>query len=137
MIDILVAILMVVGAFFMLIASVGLLRMPDLYMRMSANTKSVTLGVGILLLALALYFGEVGVASRALATIAFLALTIPISSHLIGRAAYLSGVELWEDTIADELRELYSEPAAHSRSDVGDEPPHRTERREDDVTGSK
>jgi multicomponent Na+:H+ antiporter subunit G len=123
--EILISSLLVLGSFFMLTAAIGILRMPDLYMRMSANAKSVTLGVGTLLLALALHFQEVGVASRALATIAFIAMTVPVSSHLIGRAAYLSGVELWEKTIADELRELYPEGAPHAEPvSFGDEPPH-------------
>lgn len=124
MIEILVILLQVVGAFFMLIAAIGLLRMPDLYTRMSANTKSVTLGMGILLIALALHFRDAGVAGRAIAVIAFIGLTVPIASHLIGRAAYLSGVELWKETQVDELRELYPEGTLKSSTTQGEEPLH-------------
>ena len=126
--EIVISILLVLGAFFMLTAAIGILRMPDLYMRMSANAKSVTLGVGILLIALALHFRDPGVTSRALATIAFIAMTVPISSHLIGRAAYLSGVELWSETLRDELRDLYPEGAPHvEAASFRDEPPQPSE----------
>ncbi len=100
-----IAALMVVGALFMLVAALGIVRMPDVFTRMSCNAKSVTIGLGFLLLAFMLHFREFGVGSRALATIAFIALTIPVASHRIGRSAYLSGVTLWKGTIKDELGE--------------------------------
>lgn len=101
------AVLIVVGAFFMLVAAIGIVRMPDLYLRMSATSKAATLGGGLVLLATAFYFNELGVTSRALAAIAFLLFTAPIAAHVIGRAAYLTGVPLWERTACDELRERY------------------------------
>lgn len=103
-------ILMVFGVFFILIAGIGLLRMPDLYLRMSAATKASTLGLGLILLGTAVYFGELGVASRALATIIFVFLTAPVSAHMIGRAAYSNGVPLWEGSEVDELKGRYDEP---------------------------
>lgn len=102
------AILMVVGAVFMLLAAVGILRMPDLFLRMSATTKAATLGVSSMLLAAAVHFGELGITSRALATIVFVLLTAPVAAHMIGRAAYLVGVPLWEGTVVDELRGRYN-----------------------------
>jgi multicomponent Na+:H+ antiporter subunit G len=105
MIDLLVLALMIAGALFMLVAALGIVRMPDVFMRMSCNAKSVIIGLTLLLLAFTLHFREIGVGSRALATIVFIALTVPVASHRIGRSAYLRGVELWEGTIRDELRE--------------------------------
>jgi multicomponent Na+:H+ antiporter subunit G len=99
--------LLVVGSAFALLAAVGVLRMPDLFTRMQAATKSTTLGVGCILLAVAVYFGELGVTARALLTIAFLLLTAPIAAQMIGRAAYVVGVPLWKDTVIDELRERH------------------------------
>ncbi len=107
MIEILVCILMVTGAFFMFVAGLGLVRMPDLYMRMSCSTKAGTIGVGALLLALAIHFADFGVAARAVATIGFIFLTAPVGSHRIGRIAYLVGVPLWKNTIADEFKDVY------------------------------
>ncbi len=100
-------ILVLIGAAFALIAGVGILRMPDLYTRMSATTKVATLGVGSTLLAVAVYFGELGVATRALAAIAFVFLTAPVAAHMIGRASYFVGVPMCPETAMDELRGHY------------------------------
>ncbi len=105
--EILVAALMVVGAFFMFVAGLGILRMPDLFMRMSCSTKAGTIGLGTLLLSLTLYFLDFGVATRAVATIGFIFLTAPVGSHRIGRIAYLVGVPLWVKTGKDELKGIY------------------------------
>ena len=105
--EILISVLLVIGSFFMLVAGLGMLRMPDLFLRMSCSTKAGTIGVGTLLFTLALYFFDLGVATRALATICFIFLTAPVGAHRIGRIAYLVGVSLWEGTIKDELRGVY------------------------------
>lgn len=102
--EIVIAILLVAGAGFIFIAALGMVRMPDIFTRMSCIAKAATLGLGLLLLGLAIHFGELGVASRALATIGFVILTTPVASHRIGRVAYLDGAPLWEGTIRDELR---------------------------------
>ena len=105
--EILISILLVVGSFFMLVAGLGMMRMPDLFLRMSCSTKAATIGVGTLLFALALYFANLGVATRALATIGFIFLTAPVGAHRIGRIGYLGGVALWDGTIKDELKGVY------------------------------
>ena len=109
--EILIAILLVVGSFFMLVAGLGMLRMPDLFLRMSCSTKAGTIGVGTLLFTLALYFENLGVTTRALATICFIFLTAPVGAHRIGRIAYLVGARLWEGTIKDELKGVYPSDA--------------------------
>ncbi len=93
-----------IGVFFMLVASIGILRMPDIFLRMSASSKASTLGVTSLLVATALHFGELGVTSRALATVIFMLLTAPVAAHILGRAAYFVNVPLWQRTWVDELR---------------------------------
>ena len=96
--------LMLTGAFFMFVSGVGIVRMPDLYMRMSATTKSATIGVSCMLLSAAFYFADdLSSAARILAIIVFLFLTAPVAAHMIGRAGYYSGSELWEHTGKDEL----------------------------------
>lgn len=99
--------LILVGAFFMFLAGLGMLRMPDLFLRMSSTTKAGTLGAGLILLGAAIYFDNFGVYTRALATIIFLLLTAPVAAHMIGRAAYFDGVPLWEGTVQDDLRRHY------------------------------
>lgn len=112
-VEVFIAILMIVGAIFVLVASLGLLRLPDLYARMSATTKAATLGVGFVLLAMALFFNELSIAARALAVIVFIGLTAPVAAHRIARAAYFNGCPLWEGTVIDELRGRY-DPQTHT-----------------------
>jgi len=100
-------IMMAAGVFFIVIAGVGLLRMPDMFLRMSTATKASTLGLGLILLGTAVYFWELGITSRAIATSVFVLLTAPVSAHMIGRAAYSDGVPLWEETKQDDLKEYY------------------------------
>ena len=127
--DVLSLVLFLVGTFFMVLAGIGLLRMPDLFLRMSASTKASTLGAGFILLAAALYFEDLGTTSRALATIVFIFLTAPVAAHRIGRAAYFNGVPLWEGTKRDDLsghydirtHELESDPCEDFPGDDCDE----------------
>jgi multicomponent Na+:H+ antiporter subunit G len=95
------------GVVFIFIAGIGIIRMPDLYLRMSVSTKAATLGLGLLLLGTALHFSRLGVSTRAIATIIFVFLTGPVAAHMIGRAAYSDGVPLWERTRIDELEGQY------------------------------
>lgn len=100
-------VLILLGAGFMILSGLGILRLPDLYMRMSATTKTATSGVGCILLATAIHFDDVGVTSRAIATLVFLFLTAPIAAHMIGRTAYITGVKLWKGSVCDELKGRY------------------------------
>lgn len=99
--------LLIIGTLFMFVAGLGVLRMPDLYTRMSASTKASTLGVAFIMLGVLVHFGEATITTRALAIVLFLLLTAPVAAHLIGRAGYLSGAKLWEGTIVDELQGRY------------------------------
>lgn len=101
--EFIIALLLLSGAFFVLVASIGIIRFPDLMMRMHASTKAGTLGAGLILAATAVAFDDISVLTRALATIIFLLLTAPVAAHLIGRAAYYVGMDLWSGTITDEL----------------------------------
>jgi multicomponent Na+:H+ antiporter subunit G len=103
------AVLLVVGASFMLLAGLGVLRLPDLFMRLQASTKASTLGVGCLLLGVAIHFQDLGVTSRTVLVVGFFCLTAPVGAHLIARAAYAVGVPLWKGTIIDELSDQRSE----------------------------
>lgn len=98
---------LILGALFSLIASVGVLRMPDIFTRMHASAKSGTLGMGLILTAVAIHFNDAGVSVIALSTISFLILTAPIAAHIIARAAYFTGVPLWKGSVIDELRDQY------------------------------
>ena len=99
--------LLMIGAAFALLAGAGVVRMPDLFTRMQAATKASTLGIGSIVLAVAIHFGELGITTRALTVIIFVFLTAPVAAHMIARAAYFVGVPLWERTIIDELHGHY------------------------------
>jgi multicomponent Na+:H+ antiporter subunit G len=90
------------GAFFALIAGLGVLRLPDVLIRMHASTKAGTLGCGLILAAVALNFQEVSVTAKVVAGVLFLLLTAPIAAHMIGRAAVHTRVPLWRTRIDDE-----------------------------------
>ncbi|MTI95596.1 MAG: monovalent cation/H(+) antiporter subunit G [Firmicutes bacterium] len=88
MIDILVVILMVIGAFFFFVGALGLWRFPDVYSRAHATTKCDTLGGGLIILALALRLGSVTDALKLIAIIILIWITNATAAHVIGRAAY-------------------------------------------------
>ena len=96
------------GVFFVVVAGIGMVRMPDIFLRMSAATKAATLGLGLILVGTAVYFWELNIAVRAIATVVFVLLTAPVSAHMIARAAYSDGVELWEKTQVDQLKGRYT-----------------------------
>ena len=105
--QVVITVLLLIGALLMFIAAVGVIRMPDVLLRMSATTKAVTLGAGCMLAAAALHFDDLGITTRLLATIVFLMATAPIAVHMIARAAYLARVPLWKGMKLDELRDRY------------------------------
>ena len=102
MINIMVAFLLLSGAFFLLVAAIGILKLPDLYQRLHASSKAATLGVALLLLGAALHSGAVGIISRCLMTVVFFILTAPVGAHLIARAAYHRGEPLADKTLSDD-----------------------------------
>ncbi|MVZ64914.1 Na+/H+ antiporter subunit G [Sphingobacterium sp. DK4209] len=109
MIDIILAVLSTVGALSILFASIGVLRMPDFYLRLSVTVKASTLGVGLLLICAAIMFpDDVSVTTKSIAIIFFLILTAPIAAHMIGRAAYMTHTPLWKGTVVDELQGMYN-----------------------------
>lgn len=96
--------LIVLGAFLMFLAGLGVVRMPDLFTRMHASTKGASLGVAFLLIAAALSFQDLAVVTKALITAAFIFITAPVAAHVLGRAAYARKVPLWDKSVLDEAR---------------------------------
>nr|WP_041268001.1 monovalent cation/H(+) antiporter subunit G [Geobacillus genomosp. 3] len=103
----LVVLLVVAGALLTVISAIGALRLPDIYTRSHAISKSTTLGIMLILTGTLLHFWfrHDHVNSRLLLAIVFIFLTSPVSAHLISRAAYYSGVRPWEGTVRDDLAE--------------------------------
>lgn len=118
--EIVIAVLLVVGAFFALVASLGIIRMPDLYMRLSTTTKASTLGVSSLLLAAAAYFRKGSITALVIAIIVFVILTAPVAAHMIARAAYFIKVPLWKESLYDDLKDTLDEAGKKASAGPGD-----------------
>ncbi len=101
----LVAILLVVGAFFAFVAALGVMRFPDFYTRMHAATKAGAFGATLLLLAAAIHFGSVRAIVTSCFIIVFFYLTTPVAAQTLAQAAYRRGVSLWSKTGRDQLAE--------------------------------
>lgn len=108
-IEILSAIFLFLGAGFMFIAALGLVRFPDLFTRMHAASKAGSLGLGCILVGVAVAYPTPIVIAKCIMVLLFVFLTTPIAAHMIGRAAYLLKVPFWKGTVADELKGRYSE----------------------------
>jgi multicomponent Na+:H+ antiporter subunit G len=102
-----VGFLVLLGAFFSLVAAIGVIRLPDTYTRNHAASKSATLGVLCILLGLFMYYLLIDqhANARVLLGIVFVFITSPVAGHLIMRAAYNIGVPLWENSVHDDLKE--------------------------------
>ncbi|WP_281891111.1 monovalent cation/H(+) antiporter subunit G [Paenibacillus sp. YYML68] len=100
-----IAVLVLLGALLSLVSAFGLIRLPDVYLRSHAATKSSTLGVLAILLGAFLYFliFEDTASVRLLLGVVFVFITAPVAGHLVGRAAYRTGVPLWEKSVRDDL----------------------------------
>ena len=118
LVDWVYAFLLVSGGFFLFVASLGILRLPDVMTRMHASTKAGTLGAGLIFVAVAAHFGDMVTISVSALTIVFLLVTAPVAAHAIARAAYRMRVPLWKNTHLDEWKGHYT--------------PNRTERAEGD-----
>lgn len=107
MITYLMIFLLVLGSLVILIASIGLLKMPDIYLRMSASTIAATFGVATMLVGVALFFADIGIALHILGLIILLVLTVPVGAHTMGRSAYIAGLPMWNKTKHDALKNKY------------------------------
>lgn len=105
------SILTLSGSIFLFLGALGVYRMPDVYNRMQAGTKATTLGTMLTLLGIGIchyeWLGQIFI------LIMFIALTNPISSHALARAAHFKGIPLTEKSVTDKLKE--DETAAEAK----------------------
>lgn len=140
-VNVLTALALIGGLFFMFVGALGVVRFPDFYARSHAASKCVTLGMLGLLAALVLFVGTASTAptgeaqtevaeemragaagiaegpttattTKALLVLAFVFIAAPIGSHMLARAAHRARVPAWSGTLGDELAE--DEAAAHA-----------------------
>jgi multicomponent Na+:H+ antiporter subunit G len=83
------------GLCFTFLGCLGLIRMPEVYCRLQAATKSVTLGTGSILIASFILTGFSAIGMKAIVCLVFLFLNAPTSAHALGKASYISGIGPW------------------------------------------
>ena len=105
MIDIIGYILIVIGILFNIFGCIGLVRFPDVYNRLQAATKCVTLGTFLLLIGVALASDISALSMKAIICGIFILITSPTAAHAIAKGAHASGVELWEKSVVDKYAE--------------------------------
>lgn len=110
------ALVVLAGAVFLVLAAVGVLRMPDPYNRIQAGTKASTLGVVLALLGLGLY--EPTWLPKLAIIALFVVITNPLSSHALARAAHAAGVPLASETVGDELARSKEPPVPAAKENA-------------------
>lgn len=93
--NILTVLLIVTGSFFMLVGSIGVIRLPDFFTRSHATSKSDTLGIMLIILGLMVYEGFCLNSLKLLITFVFVAIANPVGAHALARAALSFGIKPW------------------------------------------
>lgn len=96
MIEIIGHFLLALGLCFTFLGCLGLVRMPDVYCRLQASTKCVTLGTGSILLAAFVLTGFSSIGMKALVALVFLLLNAPTAAHALSSASRKAGIKFWE-----------------------------------------
>jgi multicomponent Na+:H+ antiporter subunit G len=119
--DVVKVLCVLIGVFFIVVASVGVLRLPDFYSRIHAPTKAATLGLFFLLIAMSIAIPEPSVVMKSVLAMLFIGATAPVGAHILARAAYRNGVPAQGLGNLDE----YAAPVLRRKADPrGLEPEH-------------
>lgn len=105
MIELFAYVLLAVGSACALIGSMGIVRFPDVYNRLHANTVVVVGGAVMTIIGTGILYGLNVFTLKTLVIALFLFLTNPVGAHAIARAAHRSGVRLWKRSVVDKLEE--------------------------------
>lgn len=121
--NVLTAVALIGGLFFMLVGALGVLRLPDVYLRMIAASKCITLGISGMLLAAVFHFTLIGTSpdseagssalaasTKAVLVILFQFVAGPVGTHMLARAAHIDRVRMWSGTLSDDLAEDVIDP---------------------------
>lgn len=112
MIDVIVIVLILIGALLCLTASIGLLRFRDVPSRLHAATKPQVLGLILIAIAVGLSLGSWQVAAFLVPVVLIQLATAPLSAHMVGRQAYRNGTIDEQSLLVDELKDSQETPPA-------------------------
>lgn len=105
MLEIIAVVLIIIGITFDMFGSIGLIRLPDVYNRLQASTKCITLGTCSILLGVFLLKGFSAAGVKALMCMVFLLLTAPVSAHALAKAAHAAGIKPWHKGVCDKYEQ--------------------------------
>ncbi|MFH1801049.1 MAG: monovalent cation/H(+) antiporter subunit G [Candidatus Omnitrophota bacterium] len=94
-----------IGLAFDLFGCLGLIRLPDVYNRLQAATKCVTVGTCSILFGTFLIMGFTAAGLKSILCIWFLVLASPVAAHALARGAHRAGIKLWEKSVVDQYAE--------------------------------
>jgi multicomponent Na+:H+ antiporter subunit G len=97
--------LILLGVLFDLSGCIGLVRLPDVYNRVQAATKCVVLGTTLILVGSAVWLATPQAAAKVVLCALFIVITSATAAHALGRAAHLSGIQLWKRSVVDRYAE--------------------------------
>jgi len=115
--EIISAAFILIGSVFMLISSLGMIRLPDFYIRNSASTKAVVLGVLLVLTGVGIHYNETMIFIEIVAILFFIFLIAPLAAHIVARAAVITDVDFWKKTTLDGLKGYKEQLEKPQRSD--------------------
>ena len=96
-------VIIAVGIMFDLLGCIGMVRLPDVYNRLQAGTKCVTLGVCLILIGTVFMAHTTPIRLKAVLCMVFILITSPTAAHALARAARVSGITLWEKSVVDQF----------------------------------
>ena len=116
MMNSIIAFLLLGGTIMSVLAVIGILRLPDMYSRLHATTKSTTLGVIMIMAGAFLYFWYVEglIETNLLLGALFILITAPVSSHLLSRSAFHADVKPYKLTVLNDLKRDETNPDAEN-----------------------
>ena len=103
--DLLGVSLIAIGVLFDIFGCIGLLRLPDVYNRIQSSTKCVTVGTCFILVGSIVLLGSLSGAAKGVLCMALILVTSPTGAHALARAAYRSGIRLWDHSVEDDYKE--------------------------------
>jgi multicomponent Na+:H+ antiporter subunit G len=94
-VEIVVSVFLIAGSFFIFVAGIGILKMPDIFLRMHAATKATSLGIMLILFGVMILYPTAAVIVKSFIIIVFLYLTTPVAASLLGKTLLDMGISFW------------------------------------------